>query len=428
MAGRRRSTLVLCLVTSCVFPIFAALGSETVVFSYDTEGRLIKVSRTGTVNNGVRACYSYDNAENRSNVKAVTSGDCSPPTLSVGDVAVTEGSSLAFVVTRSGDTSAATTVDYATSNGTAIAGSDYNAASAALTFAVGQTSKTVNVTTINDTALESAETVNFTLSNASGATISDAQAVGTINDDDTANPCNAVTFSIASDGAVTEGGTSTFTITKSGTTTTTCSVNIASANGTAVAPGDFTALSTLTLPFTSTQTMMGVGVTTIDDTAIESAENFTANLSSPTGGATIGTGTATATINDNDNSGPPSFSINDVTGTEGTSVQFTVTRVGSASGTYTVNYASANGTAVTPSDYGAVSGTLTFGPTDATKTITVSLGGGTQVEVGEYFYINLSSPSGGSTISDAQGVGNIEDDDEGCTNCLLSDPPPPEEG
>jgi hypothetical protein len=168
----------------------------------------------------------------------------------------------------------------------------------------------------------------------------------------------------------------------------------------------------MTLPFANTQTLQSVSVTTVDDTAVESAENFTMNLSSPTGGAAIGTGAATGTINDNDSA--PTLSISDAEGTEGGTLTFIVTKTGSASAT--VNYATSNGSAVAPGDYGAASGTLNFAATDATKTITIGLGGGTQVEADESFTITLSGASG-ATITDAQGVGTISDDDEGCPTC-----------
>jgi len=44
-------------------------ASETVTYSYDAKGRLVKVERAGTVNNGVKAEYSHDKAGNRTNVK-----------------------------------------------------------------------------------------------------------------------------------------------------------------------------------------------------------------------------------------------------------------------------------------------------------------------------------------------------------------------
>lgn len=112
-----------------------------------------------------------------------------------------------------------------------------------------------------------------------------------------------VSFTISSNGAATEGTNSVYTVTKSGTATQSYSVNYATANATAVAPGDYTAKSG-TLTFTTAQTSQMVSVTTIDDASIESAETFTMALSSPTGGSTIGSpGTATATINDNDSGG-----------------------------------------------------------------------------------------------------------------------------
>lgn len=112
-----------------------------------------------------------------------------------------------------------------------------------------------------------------------------------------------VSFTISSNGPVTEGANSVFTVTKSGTATQSYDVNYATTNGTAVAPGDYTAKSG-TLTFTTLQTSKTVSVTTVDDANVESNENFSMSLSNPTGGATIGTpGSATATINDNDGGG-----------------------------------------------------------------------------------------------------------------------------
>ena len=76
------------------------------------------------------------------------------------------------------------TVNYASSNGTAISGTDYTAVSNTLTFTAGQTSKTFTITTIQDTTYEGNETITITLSTPSGATISDGTAIATINDND----------------------------------------------------------------------------------------------------------------------------------------------------------------------------------------------------------------------------------------------------
>jgi YD repeat-containing protein len=50
----------------------AALASETITYTYDARGRLVKVERSGTVNNGVRAEYKYDKGDNRTNVNVVS--------------------------------------------------------------------------------------------------------------------------------------------------------------------------------------------------------------------------------------------------------------------------------------------------------------------------------------------------------------------
>jgi hypothetical protein len=50
----------------------AAIAAETITYSYDARGRLVKVVRTGTVNNNVHAEYKYDKADNRTNVNVVS--------------------------------------------------------------------------------------------------------------------------------------------------------------------------------------------------------------------------------------------------------------------------------------------------------------------------------------------------------------------
>jgi RHS repeat-associated protein len=124
-------------VASSFVPTFSATASETLTYTYDARGRLVKVARSGTVNNGVSACYAYDKADNRSNVTVATSSDCAtpPPSFAINDVAVTEGGSLSFTVTKTGSTSSSFSVNYGSANGTATAGSDYTATSGMLTFA-----------------------------------------------------------------------------------------------------------------------------------------------------------------------------------------------------------------------------------------------------------------------------------------------------
>ncbi len=288
----------------------AVRASETITYTYDARGRLVKVVRSGNVNNGSTACYAYDKADNRSNVTVQTTSDCaagSGVSFSVSsNGAITEGANSAFTVTKAGTATGTLTVNYATSNGAAVQPGDYTATTGTLTFLISDTSKTINVPTVNDSTSESTETFAMTLSAPSGAaTLGTASANGTINDDDAPPTCSGVSFTIASNAAVTEGANSVLTVTKTGTATGTCSVNYATANGTAAAPGDYTSTSG-TLNFLTTDTSKTFNVATIDDAVVESAETLTSSLSSPTGGATLGTpNSATATINDNDGNSPP---------------------------------------------------------------------------------------------------------------------------
>ena len=116
------------------------------------------------------------------------SAEVSAPALSVADTSVSEPSeglsaSLDFQVTLSPAASWTVTVDYATGGGDATAGSDYTSTSGTLTFAAGETSKTVSVPVLADSHDDSGETLTLTLSNPTGAKISDGEATGTITND-----------------------------------------------------------------------------------------------------------------------------------------------------------------------------------------------------------------------------------------------------
>lgn len=110
---------------------------------------------------------------------------------------------------------------------------------------------------------------------------------------------------------------------------------------------------------------------------------------------------------------PPSFTIGNASGSEDDYLQFTVTRSSLDANSYTVNYATQAVTALSPSDFTAVSGTLTFGPNEASKIIQVYAVDDAVAENDEVFYVNLSSPSGGATLANTRGTGTIYDDDAG---------------
>ena len=119
---------------------------------------------------------------------AVSTTIAGPPGLAVADATAQEGPGVTvdFAVSMSRASTSSVTVDYATSDGTAQAGSDYTDTSGTLTFAAGETAKTVAVPVLDDSHDEGSETFTLTLSNASGgnAYLSDATATGTIENHD----------------------------------------------------------------------------------------------------------------------------------------------------------------------------------------------------------------------------------------------------
>jgi uncharacterized repeat protein (TIGR03803 family) len=104
------------------------------------------------------------------------------PLLSVHDTSVPEGGVASFKVTLSGIGVGPVTVSYATSDGTALAGTDYEATSGTLTFATGTLVRTVSVTTLDDKVRDRKGAFLLTLTNPTGAGLGRAQAVGTITE------------------------------------------------------------------------------------------------------------------------------------------------------------------------------------------------------------------------------------------------------
>ena len=109
-----------------------------------------------------------------------------PVGITVADARVEEGAGavLAFAVTLSRAASGTLTVNYATSDGTATAGTDYTAASGTLTFTAGESSKTIEVTVLDDSHDEGEETLTLRLSDPSGGRVTDGEATGTIENTD----------------------------------------------------------------------------------------------------------------------------------------------------------------------------------------------------------------------------------------------------
>ncbi len=121
--------------------------------------------------------------------------------------------------------------------------------------------------------------------------------------------------------------------------------------------------------------------------------------------------------------GNPNITINDVSQAEGntgtSNFNFTVSLSAASGSPVTVNFQTADGTATAPTDYTAIGATtLTFNAGETTKQVSVSVNGDTAIESNETFFVNLSNPTGGATITDNQGLGTIVNDDGSCTYTL----------
>ncbi|MGR6775926.1 Calx-beta domain-containing protein [Sphaerotilus sulfidivorans] len=379
-------------------------------------------------------------------------GDDDRPRLSINDVVVNEGAGTAtFTVTLTGSTEVPVNFAYTTKDGTAKAGSDYTAQSGVLTFAPGETTKTITVAISNDTPpiYEGPETFTVELSapvdtsKPLNAVITDPIGEGTIKDDGTGpggTDDDRPTIAI-NDVVVNEAGNyAEFTVTLTGATLLPVHVAFATKDGTALAGTDYTATSGL-LTFLPGETTKTIRVPIVNDSpaVYEGAEAFTVELSAsadasqplnaritdPSGTGTIvddGTGTVNPSP---DGSTPtpdddrPRISINDpaeVNEGDGTNtVTFTVTLSNASNLPVTVAYATANGTALAGSDYVAQNGTLTFAPGQTTATITVTILDDAVYEGPESFSVELSSPTN-AVILDGSGSTTIKDDGTGTVN------------
>lgn len=209
------------------------------------------------------------------------------PSMTIADVTVIEGNSgtraASFTVSLSAASNQSVTVAYATANGTATAGSDYQAKSGTLTIPAGQTTGTIGVPVNGDRVGEPNETFFVNLSSATGAAITDDQGIGKIVDDEPRISINDVALK---EGAANKTTAFTFTITLSAESTGDVTVNYATASGSATAGTDYVSKSG-TVIFLPGETSKQITISVKGDKTKESNETFFVNLSSPSGGVIV---------------------------------------------------------------------------------------------------------------------------------------------
>jgi hypothetical protein len=223
------------------------------------------------------------------------------PSLAIADASADEGNSgtspLTFTVTLSSAIDSPVTVNFATVDGTAIAGTDYTFASGTLLFNPRETVKTIIVPLIGNTVFQANRSFTVKLTNAQNADISVSVGKATIVEDD---PMPVI--SISANNSVVEGNAGStavaLTLTLSGATALQASASYATANVTATAGTDYTA-STGTVTFAPGETVKTFVVSVLGDTVAEASEAFTVTITNTTQ-ATIGTKSVMVSIIDDD--------------------------------------------------------------------------------------------------------------------------------
>ncbi|WP_160114217.1 Calx-beta domain-containing protein [Aquimarina sp. AU119] len=347
--------------------------------------------------------------------------------VSVNDPSIAEGNvgttTLQFTVNLDAPAPAGgATVDYATSNGSATAGSDYTAISTTtLSFLAGESSKTVDITITGDQTVEIDETLTLTLSNPTGTNviIGDSTGTGTITNDDQA------TVTIADVALNENSGTATITVIVDNAVDGGFDVDVSTADGTATtADSDYTAVTAQTLTFAGTAGESETfNITLGGDTKVEADETTSISMSglSP---VTVASGDidvtdgATLTINNDDQA---TVTIANVSGNEDDgAITVTVIVDNAIDGGFDVDVSTADGTATTAnSDYTAVTAqTLTFaGTAGETETFTITPTADATSEPDETVIIGMSelSPStvasGDINITDGATLTIFNDDD-----------------
>jgi len=208
------------------------------------------------------------------------------------------------------------------------------------------------------------------------------------------------------------GGNATITVYRSGNNSVAASVSYATAAGTATAGSDYTETSG-TLNFAAGELSKSFTIPIVDDSLYEGDETVNLTLSNASGATLEPPSTAVLTIIENEDK--PSLSINDVSVTETnvgtTNADFTVRLTNPTTQIVTVDYITSDGTANAANDYVASSGRVTIQPGNSTATISVPVYGDTNIEQAETFNVILSNAVNVSSISDAQGLATILNDD-----------------
>ena len=334
---------------------------------------------------------------------------------------------VVLTVSRTGATALAQTVNWATANGTAIAGQDFGTLgissqrSGTLTFPVGSSAdQTITIPIINDTLIEPDETFTVALSAPSnGVVLGTSSATVTIVSDDAGISMDAATRTF-SEGA----GAQSIVINRAGPATAPASVSFTVVNGTAINGTHFTAPASGTRNWgIGDTTPQSIDVTIGDDAVVNTTRTFTVTLSAASGAPLLTPMSTAVSITDNDEL--VQFSAPTATATEGMSgnvLNLMVTRTGALAGTADVTYTTVDGSALVGTDFGVLgnltplTGTVSWAAgVGGSKTVAIPIINDTVPEGAKTFQVQLSNPVGAglSIGTNSQVTVTLNDNDSG---------------
>jgi hypothetical protein len=339
------------------------------------------------------------------------------PTLTVSTTAISEGgpgtNAREIGVALSGPSSAPVSVDWSVGSGTAIAGVDFAASGGTVSIPAGSTTGSLTVDTLGDDTDEFDETLVLQLSNAANAELAQSAPTVTLTDDDAEPTVALATASVAegSSGAAVRN----VAVDLSAASGKPITVNYATASGTATSGTDFQPTSGQ-LTFAAGDTSESFGLSVIGDSTDEFDETVGVSLTNPVNVALPG-GAQSLGITDDD--APPTVSVSTASvpeGTSGSAARTIAIGLSAASAKpITVNYATANtGTATSPADFAATSGSLSFIAGDTSENFSLTVVGDYSDEPDETAAIGFSAPV---NVSPAAGQSvTIVDDDPACVS------------
>ena len=313
--------------------------------------------------------------------------------------------SVSVTVARTGGGTDAINVAYTTTDGSAVAGTDYTATSGTLQWAENDsTPKTLSIPVINAAPFAGQKQFTVALTDPSASTTIGSPGSAAVLIAGEASPAQqTVELADATDNVAQNAGSLTVSVNRTGGSSGEVSVGYVTADGTAVAGKDYTA-TTGTLQWADGDgSAKMVSIPISNATPFSGNKAFTLQLTNASGAAIAGPSSATVTIAGD--ASPPvgslQLSASSLTVAQNAgSMALKVTRLGGSAGAVSVAYATANGTAVAGTNFTATSGTLNWANGDAAaKTISVTISNATPFSGSKTFTVALSSPAGGATIA-----------------------------